>query len=41
MNLLLDTHIALWAIIDDPRLPDKARELISDSYNDSSVKRLA
>ena len=33
MNLLLDTHIALWAIIDDPRLPVKARELISDRYN--------
>ena len=33
MNLLLDTHIALWAIIDDPRLPAKARELISDRYN--------
>ena len=24
MNLLLDTHIALWAICDDPKLPDKA-----------------
>ena len=28
MNLLLDTHIALWAITDSPRLPTKARELI-------------
>lgn len=28
MNLLLDTHIALWALIDSPRLPAKARELI-------------
>lgn len=28
MNLLLDTHVALWAIIDSPRLPDKARELL-------------
>lgn len=28
MNLLLDTHIALWAITDDPRLSDAARELI-------------
>ena len=28
MNLLLDTHIALWAITDSPRLPGKARELI-------------
>ena len=28
MNLLLDTHIALWAITDSPRLSLKARELI-------------
>ena len=33
MNLLLDTHIALWAISDDPKLPDKARDLISDPDN--------
>lgn len=28
MNLLLDTHVALWAITDSPKLPHKARELI-------------
>jgi PIN domain nuclease of toxin-antitoxin system len=28
MNLLLDTHVALWALIDSPRLSEKARELI-------------
>lgn len=28
MNLLLDTHIALWAITDNPKLLPKARELI-------------
>jgi PIN domain nuclease of toxin-antitoxin system len=28
MNLLLDTHIALWAITDSPRLPAKARRMI-------------
>lgn len=28
MNLLLDTHVALWAITDSPRLSSKARELI-------------
>lgn len=28
MNLLLDTHVALWAIIDSPKLPKKAREMI-------------
>lgn len=28
MNLLLDTHVALWAITDSPKLAKKARELI-------------
>ncbi len=28
MNLLLDTHVALWAITDSPKLPQKAKELI-------------
>jgi PIN domain nuclease of toxin-antitoxin system len=31
VNLLLDTHIALWAIADSPRLTSKARELIESS----------
>ena len=29
MNLLLDTHVALLAITDSPKLPLKARELIA------------
>ena len=28
MNILLDTHMALWAITDHPKLPEKAKELI-------------
>jgi len=28
LNLLLDTHVALWAITDSPKLSTKARELI-------------
>jgi PIN domain nuclease of toxin-antitoxin system len=28
MNLLLDTHVALWAIADSPRLSATARDLI-------------
>jgi len=28
LNLLLDTHVALWAITDSPKLPQKARDLI-------------
>lgn len=30
MNLLLDTHIAIWAIVDDPRLSASARALLLD-----------
>lgn len=33
MNLLLDTHVALWAITDSPRLPRKARDLIANPAN--------
>ena len=33
MNLLLDTHIALWALDDAPQLSEKARELIMDPNN--------
>lgn len=37
MRLLLDTHIALWAIVDDARLPQVARDLILDGRNDIYV----
>ncbi|MGC1441844.1 MAG: type II toxin-antitoxin system VapC family toxin [Burkholderiaceae bacterium] len=33
MRLLLDTHILLWALVDDARLPDEARRLIVDPEN--------
>lgn len=33
MRLLLDTHVALWAITDDPRLSSVARGLIADPAN--------
>ena len=33
MNLLLDTHIALWALNDDPSLSEKAKDLILDPDN--------
>lgn len=33
MKLLLDTHILIWALADDPKLPKKARELILDVNN--------
>lgn len=33
MRLLLDTHIALWAILDHPKLSRGARVLIEDAGN--------
>ena len=33
MNLLLDTHIAIWALNDDASLSEKARNLILDPDN--------
>jgi PIN domain nuclease of toxin-antitoxin system len=37
VRLLLDTHIALWAIADDPRLPRPAADLIDDLHNEIFV----
>jgi len=34
MKVLLDTHIALWALTNSPRLPPRARALISDEAVD-------
>lgn len=34
MKLLLDTHILLWALADDSRLPLIARKMIEDAEND-------
>lgn len=33
MRILLDTHVALWAITDSPRLQTEARKLILDPLN--------
>jgi PIN domain nuclease of toxin-antitoxin system len=37
VKLLLDTHIALWAITDDLKLPKKAADLIEDQSNELFV----
>jgi len=37
MRLLLDTHVALWAISDDSRLPQPARDLIADPASSITV----
>lgn len=34
MKLLLDTHIILWALDDNPQLSNQARNLIMDTKND-------
>lgn len=33
MNILLDTHILLWALGEDPRLSEKAKGIILDPGN--------
>ena len=33
MKILLDTHILIWALNEDPRLPDRAKEMILDENN--------
>lgn len=37
MRLLLDTHIALWALVDDSKLSSEARARIADPRNDVLV----
>ena len=34
MRVLLDTHIMLWAMTNDPRLSKVAREIIEDEQNE-------
>ena len=41
MRLLLDTHIAVWLLMDDRRLSAAARELLSGPNNDVVVSTVA
>lgn len=34
MKLLLDTHVLMWALADDPRLSDKAADMINSPGNE-------
>ena len=34
MKILLDTHLIIWALTNNPKLPSKAKELIMNSEND-------
>lgn len=37
MKLLVDTHLLLWWLADDARLPGKARDMLSDDQNEICV----
>ncbi|MBO5032500.1 MAG: type II toxin-antitoxin system VapC family toxin [Lachnospiraceae bacterium] len=34
MKVLIDTHIAIWAVLNDPKLPKQAKDIILDKEND-------
>lgn len=34
MKILIDTHIAIWAVLNDPKLPERAKNLILDEGNE-------
>ena len=33
MKVLIDTHIALWALMDDPKMPKEAAQILMDENN--------
>lgn len=37
MRILLDTHMIIWALLDDPKLPGSARRVIEDECNEIFV----
>lgn len=41
MRLLLDSHIAIWALTNDPRLSEAARELLLDDDNEVFVSAVS
>jgi PIN domain nuclease of toxin-antitoxin system len=41
MRVLLDTHIALWAVTDAPQLPMVARGIITDPGNEVWVSAVS
>ena len=40
MRLLVDTHLLLWSLVDDPRLSARARELMTDASNEIVVSQV-
>ena len=41
MNILLDTHVIIWALTNDPRLTDEAKALIMDPENMVAVSTVS
>jgi PIN domain nuclease of toxin-antitoxin system len=41
MRLLLDTHVLLWAMLDDPQLGAHGRTLIKDPHNEVWVSAVS
>lgn len=46
MKVLIDTHIALWALMDDPKMPKEAEKILMDEdidiyYSTASVWEVA
>ena len=34
MKVLIDTHISIWAVLNNPKLPKQAKDIILDKEND-------
>jgi len=41
MNILLDTHVIIWALTNDPQLTDEAKALIMDPENTVMVSTVS
>ena len=41
MKLLLDTHLLIWALTDDPRLTEATRTMMDDPKNESYFSALS
>ncbi|MBD5451884.1 MAG: type II toxin-antitoxin system VapC family toxin [Lachnospiraceae bacterium] len=39
MKVLIDTHIALWALMDDPKMPKEAEKILMDENNEIYLVR--
>ena len=39
MKILIDTHIDIWAVSDDPKLPKVAKDILMDEHNEIFIVR--